>query len=58
MELPYCNGDNFQIFLNELFKKKPEEFKVIVLDNGALHKGKSLLIPENIALLFLPPYSP
>lgn len=58
MELPYCNGDNFQIFLNELSKKKPEEFKVIVLDNGAFHKGKSLVIPENIALLFLPPYSP
>ena len=31
---------------------------MIVLDNGAFHKGKSLVIPENIALLFLPPYSP
>ncbi len=58
MELPYCNGDNFQIFLNELSKKNPQEFKVVVLDNGAFHKGKSLAIPDNIALLFLPPYSP
>ena len=58
MELPYCNGDNFQIFLNELSKKNTAEFKVIVLDNGAFHKGKSLTIPDNIALIFLPPYSP
>ena len=58
MGLPYCNGDNFQIFLNEFSKKKPGEFKVIVLYNGAFDKGKSLVIPENIALLFLPPYSP
>jgi transposase len=58
MELPYCNGDNFQIFLNELSNKNATEFKVIVLDNGAFHKGKLLIIPENIALIFLPPYSP
>lgn len=36
----------------------PEEFKIIVLDNGAFHKAKSLVIPDNIALIFLPPYSP
>ena len=58
MELPNCNGDNFQIFLNELSNKKPEVFKVVILDNGAFYKGKALIIPENIALLFLPPYSP
>ena len=58
MELPYCNGDNFQIFLNELSQKKPNEFKVVILDNGAFHKGKKLQIPENIMLLFLPPYAP
>lgn len=58
MELPNCNGENFQIFLNEMSKNRPEEFKVIVLDNGAFHKGKALKIPNNIVLLFLPPYSP
>jgi len=58
MELPHCNGDNFQIFLNELSNKNPTEFKVVVLDNGRFHKGKSLIIPQNIALVFLPPYSP
>ena len=29
-----------------------------MLDNGAFHKAKALTIPHNIALVFLPPYSP
>lgn len=58
MELPQCNGETFQIFLKELSCRNPNEFKVIVLDNGPFHKGKSLEIPKNIALVFLPPYSP
>ena len=28
------------------------------MDNGAFHKAKALKIPENIMLIFLPPYSP
>ena len=58
MELPCCNGDNFQIFLNELSNKNPTEYKVVILDNGRFHKGKKLEIPKNIKLVFLPPYSP
>jgi transposase len=38
--------------------QKPNEFKVIVLDNGAFHKAKRLKISENILLIFLPPFSP
>ncbi len=30
----------------------------MVLDNGRFHKAKRLIIPENIVLVFLPPYSP
>ncbi len=30
----------------------------MVLDNGPFHKAKSLIIPDNIGLLFLPPYNP
>lgn len=38
--------------------QNPAEFKIMILDNGAFHKAKSLIIPENIVLIFLPPYSP
>ncbi len=34
------------------------ELKLIVLDNGAFHKAKAINIPDNIMLIFLPPYSP
>ena len=30
----------------------------MVLDNGRFHKAKRLVIPNNIVLVFLPPYSP
>jgi transposase len=58
LELPHCNALNFQNYLNEFSKERPQEYKIIVLDNGAFHKAKSLEIPENIGFIFLPPYSP
>jgi transposase len=56
--MPNCNGINFQTFMNEFSCHKPDEFKVMVLDNGAFHKAKALQTPQNIGLIFLPPYSP
>ena len=58
MELPNCNGNTFQIFLDQFSFQNENELKLIVLDNGAFHKAKSLKIPANIILIFLPPYSP
>ena len=58
LELPFCTNDTFQIYLNGFSETDPDEFKIIVLDNGAFHKAKALKIPGNIALVFLPPYSP
>jgi transposase len=58
LEMPQCNTENFQVFLQELSVMDKEEFKIILLDNGAFHKAQRLVIPENIALVFLPPYSP
>jgi len=58
LELPTCNANAFQIYLNEFSLINPLEFKIIVLDNGAFHKAAKLKIPQNIVLLFLPPYSP
>ena len=58
MEFPFCNADMFQLFLDELAAEKPKTLIIMVLDNGAFHKAKTLKIPNNIKLLFLPPYSP
>ena len=58
LNLPYCDTDCFQLFLNEFSRNKVHELKVVVLDNGAFHKAKRLKVPDNIILIFLPPYSP
>lgn len=58
LEMPHCNSGNFQLFLDHLSAANPAEFKILMLDNGAFHHAKSLAVPTNIALLFLPPYSP
>ncbi len=58
LELPFCNTDMFQLFLEQFHEQNPQEFKIIFLDNGAFHKAKRLMIPASIGLIFLPPYSP
>ena len=58
LEMPNCNAANFQIFLDKLSEAYPKVYNIITLDNGAFHKAKSLIIPTNIGLVFLPPYSP
>lgn len=58
LELPKCNSDWFQLYLDEFSLHDPDEFKILFLDNGAFHKAKELDIPHNIQLVFIPPYSP
>lgn len=58
LEFPYCNGPCFEQYLEALSTHHPNEFKILLLDNGAFHKAKDLAIPENIQLMFLPPYCP
>lgn len=58
LQLPNCDTDNFQVFLDELSQKSLKEYKIVILDNGSFHKARRLIVPENIFLIFLPPYSP
>ena len=58
LEMPYCNSQTFQLFLNQLSIQNATEFNILVLDKGAFHHAKSLIILSNIALIFLPPNSP
>lgn len=58
LEMPWLNGSCFQVFLDEFAKVYPSSLNILVLDNGRFHHGKSLQIPDNVVLVFLPPYSP
>lgn len=54
---PVCNKEAMQIHLN-IITKSVEGHAVILLDGAGWHSAKSLIIPKNITLLKLPPYSP
>ena len=58
LETDGCNGDFFQVFLDELSATDSEELMLVLLDNASFHKAKNLKIPDNIALMYIPPYSP
>jgi hypothetical protein len=58
LELPYLNSKTFQLFVDEFQLQYSNTTNVMILDRGAFHAAKSLKIPQNLILLFLPPYSP
>jgi len=49
------NKDTMQIFLDE-FAKTINRDVILVMDNAGWHK--SLNVPDNVEIVFLPPYSP
>lgn len=50
--------DLFIKYLDDFSKHKPEELKIIVIDNAAFHSTKDIVLPENIVLMPIPPYCP
>ena len=58
LEFSHKNGLCFQIFLEQLASEYPEHLNIVQLDNGRFHYSSSLKIPDNILLIFQPPYSP
>ena len=57
-EFSHLTSECFQCFLEKFSEAFSESLNLLVLDNGRFHQAKSLKIPENVVLLFLPPYSP
>jgi transposase len=48
-----------QVFLDHLAASRPPEAHVVlVLDGAGWHVSRDLVVPANIALVILPPYSP
>lgn len=56
--LPDASTVCMNVFLNEIAGRYPEDFIVMVLDGAGWHRSKGLKVPDNVALLPLPPYSP
>jgi transposase len=56
--LPKVNADTMSLFLEEVARRHKDEFILMVMDKAGWHRAKRLVVPENMRLLFLPPYSP
>ena len=52
------NTDTMTRFLAQVSTTHREDFLVMVLDGASSHISKDLIIPENVSLIPLPPYSP
>lgn len=59
-EFPFLNASTFELFLKEFAadEQAREYQNVLMLDNAAAHHAKTIVVPENVTLIYLPPYSP
>ncbi len=56
--LPKCNTQCMNIFLAEVSNQYPNDYILMVADNATWHKSKGLIVPENIEIFPLLPYTP
>jgi len=56
--MPWCNTNMMNLFLAELSKEFPDDDIVLVCDGAGWHRSKTLVVPENIHILLLPPATP
>ena len=57
-QFSHFDTDCYQQFLEYLSQAYPKTLIILQVDNGRPHTAKKLVVPENIILLFQPPYSP
>ncbi|MDD2735348.1 MAG: transposase [Desulfuromonadaceae bacterium] len=50
--------ENMSRFLEQVSTTHKDNFIVMAVDGASSHKSKDLKIPENVAFVMLPPYSP
>jgi len=56
--LPWVSAETMSIFLAEVAQRHVDEFVFMVMDQAGWHLAGDLVVPDNMRLMFLPPYSP
>jgi transposase len=56
--MPKVNTESMNVFLQEMSKALEKKKALLIMDGAGWHKTKKLVIPDNIKVTFLPPYSP
>jgi len=56
--LPWVNTEIMNLYLRQLSARYAEQQLLLIMDQAGWHSAHDLLIPTNITILPLPPYSP
>lgn len=56
--LPSVNCACMQVFLDEVASRHLDENILMVVDGAGWHRSQAISLPDNLQLLFLPPYAP
>jgi transposase len=58
MILPKVNTEQMNVYLEKMAERYANRKILLILDGAGWHKSKDLVVPENIKIVILPPYSP
>jgi hypothetical protein len=59
LQAPYVDTGTMNVYLEMLSEELGSmEHAVLVMDQAGWHTSKALIVPDNITILLLPPYSP
>lgn len=56
--IPYCNTEWMKFFLEKLSEQFKDDVILLVCDGARWHKSRGLIVPDNIKITFIPPYTP
>ena len=56
--MPYANTDCTNMFISELSKAYLDDYILLLLDNATWHRSSTMMVPVNIELYSLLPYTP
>lgn len=56
--LPWVNTEMMSLYLEQMSLAHANEELVLIMDQAGWHKSKELVVPDNIEIIYLPPYSP
>lgn len=59
LQAPCVNTGTMNVFLRMMSEELgPRDHAVLIMDQAGWHKARKLVVPDNITVLYLPPYSP
>lgn len=57
-ELPALDLICFEAFVHQLGEHFSDDLNLIIIDNAPAHTAQQLQLPDNVVLIYLPPYCP